>query len=244
MTTAYPPSAPAPSPAPAEAVEWRVAAGLTDYPAALADMEARAAAIAAGEAPERVWLLEHPPLYTAGTSADIAELLDPRFPVHDAGRGGRYTYHGPGQRIGYLNIDLGARGKDVRNFVHHLEGWMIDALADLGVAARRAQGRIGIWTDGPDGREAKIGALGIRVRRWVTLHGFAINLDPDLSHFGGIVPCGISDYPVTSVAALGHDASMAALDAALKAHFPAFLVRLRRCPEPDGGGLEQCATPR
>ncbi len=244
MTTADPPAPAALSPAPAEAVEWRVSGGLTDYPAALADMEARAAAIVAGEASERVWLLEHPPLYTAGTSADIAELLDPRFPVHDAGRGGRYTYHGPGQRIGYLNIDLAARGKDVRNFVHHLEGWMIDALADLGVAARRAEGRIGIWTDGPDGREAKIGALGIRVRRWVTLHGFAINLDPDLSHFGGIVPCGISDYPVTSVAALGRDASMVALDAALKTHFPAFLFRLRRCPEPNAGGLEQCGMPR
>lgn len=225
---------------PADAVEWRVDSAPVAYPAALADMEARAAAIHAGDARERVWLIEHPALYTAGTSADPAELLDPRFPVHDAGRGGRYTYHGPGQRIGYLNISLADRGKDVRNFVHHLEGWMIAALADMGVAARRAEGRIGIWTDDPQGREAKIGALGIRVRRWVTLHGFAINVDPDLTHFAGIVPCGISDYPVTSIAALGANASMAALDDALRAHFPAFLSRLSRC----GAGVEQCETDR
>ena len=229
-----------PSPAVAEQIEWRVDSAPVDYPHALADMEARAAAIFEGEAQERVWLLEHPPLYTAGTSADPAELIDPRFPVHDAGRGGRYTYHGPGQRIGYLNIDLSARGKDVRNFVHHLEGWMIDALADLDIAARRAEGRIGIWADDLDGREAKIGALGIRVRRWVTLHGFSINVDPDLSHFGGIVPCGLAEYPVTSIAALGKKASMADLDAALKAHFPAFLGRLRRC----GAGVEQCGAGR
>ena len=225
---------------PADAVEWRVDPAPVAYPAALADMEARAAAIHAGDARERVWLIEHPPLYTAGTSADPSELLDPRFPVHDAGRGGRYTYHGPGQRIGYLNINLSERGKDVRNFVHHLEGWMIAALADMGVPARRAEGRIGIWTDDPQGREAKIGALGIRVRRWVTLHGFAINVDPDLSHFTGIVPCGISDYPVTSMAALGANRSMAALDDALRAHFPAFLSRLARC----GTGVEQCGTDR
>ncbi|SEJ76670.1 lipoyl(octanoyl) transferase [Sphingobium sp. AP50] len=219
-------------------VEWRVDAAPVDYPIALADMEARASAVHDGQAQERVWLIEHPPLYTAGTSADPAELLDPRFPVHAAGRGGRYTYHGPGQRIGYLNIDLRERGKDVRNFVHHLEGWMIAALGDLGIAARRAEGRIGIWTDDRQGREAKIGALGIRVRRWVTLHGFAINVDPDLSHFGGIVPCGISEFPVTSIAALGGDTSMATLDAALKTHFPAFLSRLARC----GTGVEQCGT--
>ena len=229
-----------PSPAGAEQIEWRVDSAPVDYPHALADMEARAAAIFEGEAQERVWLLEHPPLYTAGTSADPVELIDPRFPVHDAGRGGRYTYHGPGQRIGYLNIDLSARGKDVRNFVHHLEGWMIEALADLGIAARRAEGRIGIWTDDLGGREAKIGALGIRVRRWVTLHGFSINVDPDLSHFGGIVPCGLAEYPVTSIAALGKKASMVDLDAALKAHFPAFLGWLRRC----GAGVEQCGAGR
>ena len=231
-------SSSSPSPAVADQIEWRVDSAPVDYPEALADMEARAAAIFEGEAGERVWLLEHPPLYTAGTSADPAELIDPRFPVHDAGRGGRYTYHGPGQRIGYLNIDLRERGKDVRNFVHHLEGWMIDALGDLGIAARRAEGRIGIWTDDLNGREAKIGALGIRVRRWVTLHGFSINVDPDLSHFGGIVPCGLAEYPVTSIAALGKYASMADLDAALKAHFPAFLGRVRRC----GAGVEQCGS--
>ena len=237
MTFTLPPSA---APAEAEAIEWRVDSAPVDYPAALADMEERAAAIFDGQARERVWLLEHPPLYTAGTSANAAELLDHRFPVHEAGRGGRYTYHGPGQRIGYLNIDLRERGKDVRNFVHHLEGWMIDALADLGIAARRAEGRIGIWTDTPDGREAKIGALGIRVRRWVTLHGFSINVDPDLSHFGGIIPCGLAEYPVTSIAALGRNASMTELDAALFAHFPAFIGNLRRC----GGGVEQCETGR
>ncbi|MET0249836.1 MAG: lipoyl(octanoyl) transferase LipB [Sphingobium sp.] len=214
---------------PASPIEWRVDDRPVLYPNALADMEARCAAIVAGDGAERVWLLEHPPLYTAGTSADPAELLDPRFPVYDAGRGGRYTYHGPGQRIGYLNIDLRDRGRDVRNFVHNLEGWMIDALKELGIAARRAEGRIGIWTDDRDGREAKIGAIGVRVRRWVTLHGFAINVDPDLSHFGGIVPCGIADYPVTSVAALGKTARMADLDAALAAHFPSFINRLGRC---------------
>lgn len=229
------PSSPVSAPGPSS-IEWRVDRAPVDYPSALQDMEERAAAIFAGEAGERVWLLEHPPLYTAGTSANPAELIDPRFPVHDAGRGGRYTYHGPGQRIGYLNIDLRDRGRDVRNFVHHLEGWMIDALGELGIAARRAEGRIGIWTDDLDGREAKIGALGIRVRRWITLHGFSINVDPDLSHFGGIVPCGLAEYPVTSIAALGKPASMAALDTALERHFPAFLGRLRRC----GAGVEQC----
>ena len=192
-------------------------------------MEARAAAISAGDAGERVWLIEHPPLYTAGTSADRAELLDPRFPVYDAGRGGRYTYHGPGQRVGYLNIDLASRGRDVRNFVHNLEGWVIDTLGDFGIAARRAEGRIGIWTDDLTGREAKIGAIGVRVRRWVTLHGFSVNIDPDLSHFSGIVPCGISEFPVTSIAALGKAVTMEQFDAALHARLPEFLARLGRC---------------
>lgn len=210
-------------------IEWRVDEGLVPYEEALADMEERTAAISKGRARERVWLLQHPPLYTAGTSADPAELLEQRFPVHVAGRGGRYTYHGPGQRIGYVQIDLGARGRDVRNFVHNLESWIIAALGDLGVTARRAEGRIGIWTDAPDGQEAKIGAIGVRVRRWVTLHGFAVNVDPDLSHFSGIVPCGISEYPVTSLAQLGKRHGMEALDLALKAHFPAFLAGLGRC---------------
>lgn len=203
--------------------EWTVSPALSDYAAALTDMEARAAAIYDGTAAERIWLLEHPPLYTAGTSADPAELLDPRFPVHVAGRGGRYTYHGPGQRVGYVQLNLARRGRDVRAFVHALEGWVIAALADLGVAVRRADGRIGIWTDDPHGREAKIGAIGVRVKRWVTLHGFAINAAPDLTHFTGIVPCGISDYPVTSLAALGQPSDFAALDDALARHLPAFL---------------------
>ncbi len=203
-------------------IEWRVSGGLIPFPDAFDEMNARAAAIAAGTAQDCIWLLEHPPLYTAGTSADPADLLDARFPVFSAGRGGRYTYHGPGQRIGYLMLDLNARGRDVRAFVHGVEGWLIDALALLGVSAWRAEGRVGIWTD-DQGREAKIGAIGIRVRRWVSLHGFAINVDPDLSHFGGIVPCGLPDYPVTSLARLGVDADIATLDAALHTTLPAFL---------------------
>lgn len=206
--------------------EWIISPGLTDYAAALTDMEARAAAIHEGRGGERIWLIEHPPLYTAGTSADPAELLDPRFPVFVAGRGGRYTYHGPGQRVGYVQLDLAQRGRDVRAYVSALEGWVIDALALLGVEARRAEGRIGIWTDDETGREAKIGAIGVRVKRWVTLHGFALNAAPDLSHFGGIVPCGIAEYPVTSLAALGKPASFADVDAALERACPAFLDKL------------------
>jgi lipoyl(octanoyl) transferase len=203
--------------------QWTITPGLTDYPAALAAMEERASEIFAGTAKERIWLIEHPPLYTAGTSADPAELLDQRFPVYAAGRGGRYTYHGPGQRVGYVQLNLAQRGRDVRQYVHALEGWVIAALADLGVAARRADGRIGIWADDANGREAKIGAIGVRVRRWVTLHGFSINVAPDLSHFGGIVPCGISEFPVTSLTALGKAGDFAALDTALQRHLPGFL---------------------
>ena len=207
-------------------IEWRVSEGLVPYPDALAEMEARAAAVRAGEADEMVWLLEHPPLFTAGTSADPAELFNPSgFPVFEAGRGGRYTYHGPGQRVGYLVLDLEKRGKDIRCFVHSLEGWMIAALAELGVPARREPGRIGIWT-GEGADEAKIGAIGVRVRRWVTMHGFSINVAPDLSHFGGIVPCGIADYGVTSLQRLGKNPSMELLDQALARSFPAFLNRL------------------
>lgn len=212
-------------------IEWRVDPAPVPYPEALADMEARAAAIHAGTARERVWLLEHPPLYTAGTSADPADLLDPRFPVYEAGRGGKYTYHGPGQRVGYLNLDLGKRGKDVRNFIHNLEGWIIAALGDFGVAARRAEGRVGIWTDDRQGREAKIGAIGVRVRHWVTLHGFSVNVHPNLGDFSGIVPCGLGEFPVTSLAELDRDRPMADFDAALKRHFPAFVASLRRCPD-------------
>lgn len=206
--------------------EWHVSPGLTDYAAALADMEDRAAAMQAGNAGERIWLLEHPPLYTAGTSADPAELLDPRFPVFDAGRGGRYTYHGPGQRVGYVQLDLTRRGRDVRAYVSALEGWVIDALGLLGVEARRAEGRIGIWTDDEHGREAKIGAIGVRVKRWITLHGFSLNVTPDLAHFTGIVPCGIAEFPVTSLAALGNPATFADVDRALADALPAFLDKL------------------
>jgi lipoyl(octanoyl) transferase len=210
-----------------DGVEWKVSRDLVPYDMALGEMEARAAAVRAGEAPELVWLLEHPPLFTAGTSADPAELFNPfEFPVYEAGRGGRYTYHGPGQRVGYLVLDLEKRGKDIRCFVRSLEGWMIAALAELGVEARREPGRIGIWT-GKGVDEAKIGAIGVRVRRWVTLHGFSINVDPDLSHFGGIVPCGIAEYGVTSLAALGRNPSIEPLDDALEKSFPQFLNALR-----------------
>jgi lipoyl(octanoyl) transferase len=209
-----------------EGIEWRVSDSLVLYEEALADMDRRAAAVRAGEAPERIWLLEHPPLFTAGTSADPAELFNPQgFPVFDAGRGGRYTYHGPGQWVGYLTLDLAARGRDIRCFVHALEGWLIDSLAALGVSAHRSPGRIGIWT-GEGAGEAKIGAIGVRVKRWVTLHGFSINVAPDLSHFGGIVPCGIATHGVTSLAALGNPAGMAELDRALQATLPLFLSRL------------------
>ncbi len=206
-------------------IEWRVTPGLTDYREAVAAMEARAAAVQAGQAPELIWLLEHPPLYTAGTSADPAELIDPRFPVFPSGRGGRYTYHGPGQRVGYLVLDLNRRGRDVRCFVHALEGWVIAALGRMGVNAFRAEGRVGIWTR-QGGPEAKVGAIGVRVRRWVTLHGFAVNIDPDLTHFGGIVPCGLPDFPVTSLAALGIEPSAAAFDRMLAVTAPEFVKSL------------------
>ena len=215
----HPLSPPASPPDP----DWCIAPGLLDYEAALADMDARVAAIAAGEAAERIWLVEHPALYTAGTSAVAHDLLQPRFPVHVTGRGGQYTYHGPGQRVVYLNLDLGKRGRDVRRFVGALENWMIAALADLGVSAWTAQGRVGVWTTGPGGVEAKIGAIGVRVRKWITLHGLSINVAPDLSHYGGIVPCGISTLGVTSLADLGIGADMAKLDAALAARAPAML---------------------
>lgn len=208
------------------AVEWRHIPGLAPYQATLDAMEARAAAIRAGEASEAVWLLEHPSLYTAGTSAVPQELLTPeRFPVFATGRGGRYTYHGPGQRVGYLMLDLDKRGRDIRCFVAKLEQWLIASLADLGIAARSEAGRIGIWT-GHGADEAKIGAIGVRVRRWVTFHGFAINVDPDLSHFSGIVPCGLGDFAVTSMARLGAPHGMEALDTALRRHFPVMLESL------------------
>ena len=216
----------APASGPAYPIEWRRESAPVAYSDALAAMDARNAAVHAGEAAELVWLLEHPPVYTAGTSADPAELVDPRFEVVEAGRGGRYTYHGPGQRVGYLVLDLAQRGKDVRCFVHGVEGWVIAALAELGVSAFRAEGRVGIWTRDIDGSEAKIGAIGVRVRRWVTMHGFSVNLDPDLGHFGGIVPCGIAEYGVTSLARLGLRVSAGEWDAALIGKAPDFLDAL------------------
>jgi lipoyl(octanoyl) transferase len=207
-------------------IEWRREIAQVPYAAALAEMEARNTAVHEGRAGELVWLLEHPPVYTAGTSADPAELVDPRFEVVEAGRGGRYTYHGPGQRVGYLVLDLARRGKDVRCFVHAIEGWVIATLATFGVESWRAEGRVGIWTRDIDGSEAKIGAIGVRVRRWVTMHGFSVNLDPDLGHFGGIVPCGIAEYGVTSLARLGLRVSAGEWDAALIGKAPDFLDAL------------------
>ena len=207
-------------------IEWRVTPGLTPYPEALAEMERRVEAIRRGEAVELVWLLEHPPLYTAGTSADPAELFNPfGFPVYEAGRGGRYTYHGPGQRVGYLMLDLARRGRDVRRFVHALEGWLIDALARLGVEAFRADGRIGIWVRHRN-TEAKVGAIGVRVRRWITMHGFSVNIAPELSHFSGIVPCGIGAFPVTSLDEMGVSEGQERFDLALKQGLERFLWSL------------------
>ena len=216
--------------APTETIEIRRDDVPVPYRSALAAMDARNRAIAEGSARELVWLLEHPPVYTAGTSAAADELLDPRFEVVEAGRGGRYTYHGPGQRVGYVLLDLKERGRDVRCFVNALEGWVIATLAHFGVEAWRATGRIGIWTRGPDGREAKIGAIGVRLRRWVTMHGFSVNIAPDLAHFGGIVPCGIEEFGVTSLSSLGIALAPGAFDAALLARLPDFLAALERTP--------------
>ena len=199
-------------------VEWAVSPGLTAYEPALAFMESRAAAIAAGEAEELVWLLEHPPLYTAGTSAKPDDLLAPdRFPVHETGRGGEYTYHGPGQRVAYVMLDLTRRGRDVRKFIQSLEAWLIGAAAQFGIEAGIREGRVGVWVNRSNGREDKIAAIGVRLRRWVSFHGIAFNVDPDLGHFTGITPCGISNplYGVTSLADLGHRVSMADFDVAL-----------------------------
>jgi lipoyl(octanoyl) transferase len=213
-------------------IELRQDTAPMPYRRALDDMAARNAAIAEGDAEELLWLLEHPPVYTAGTSAAAAELLDPRFEVVEAGRGGRYTYHGPGQRIGYVLLDLRRRQRDARGFVHGLEGWVIATLADFGVESWRSQGRIGIWTRDVDGREAKIGAIGVRIRRWVTMHGFAVNLAPDLSHFAGIVPCGIEEFGVTSLQRLGIEVDQAAWDRALLARAGDFFAALESpCPK-------------
>jgi lipoyl(octanoyl) transferase len=210
-------------------VEWVVTPGLTEYPDALADMETRSEAIARGEAGERVWLIEHPALYTAGTSARESDLIDPRFPVHRVGRGGQFTYHGPGQRVAYVMLDLKRRRPDVRAYVATLESWLIETLKAFDVVGETRQDRVGVWVARPDKppsvlgemAEDKIAAIGVRVRRWATLHGVALNVDPDLTHFSGIAPCGIRvpHYGVTSLIDLGRAATMARADAALRAAF-------------------------
>jgi len=199
-------------------VEWKISDLPVAYPDALAQMEARAQAIAEGKAGEQVWLLEHPPIYTAGTSAQDADLVDARFPVYRTGRGGQFTYHGPGQRVGYVMLNLKTRKPDVRAYVHDLEQWLIESLAEFNVKGERREGRVGIWVQ-RGMREDKIAALGVRIKRWVTLHGVALNVEPDLSHFAGIVPCGIRAHGVTSLADLGIPASMADVDVALKKSF-------------------------
>lgn len=204
-------------------VQWVVAEGLVEYDVAVAEMEARVAAIAAGEATERVWLLEHPPLYTAGVSSKDGDLLDAgRFPVRRTGRGGQFTYHGPGQRVAYVMLDLNARGKDVRGFVRGLEAWIVGALDVFGVEAGVREGRVGVWVErkGPGrSRDEKIAAIGVKVRKWVSFHGISLNVEPDLSHFAGIVPCGIAEHGVTSLVDLGRPVTMGEADAALKASF-------------------------
>lgn len=206
-----------------ETPEWRVSDLPVPYDEAVAEMEARAAAIAEGRARELVWLLEHPPLYTAGTSADARDLIDPkRFPVFKTGRGGQYTYHGPGQRVAYVMLDLKRRKPDVRAFVEDLERWLIAALAEFNVTGELREGRVGVWVKRPEKgltAEDKIAAIGVRIRKWVTFHGVSLNVDPDLDHFTGIVPCGISQYGVTSLADLGLTATMADVDIALKRTF-------------------------
>ncbi len=204
-------------------VEWRVSETPVAYPEAVAFMEQRVEAIRAGTAAEQVWLLEHPPLYTAGTSARDEELLDPdRFPVYRSGRGGQFTYHGPGQRVAYVMLDLKRRGGDLRRYVCDLEAWLIVTLARFGVTGERRAGRVGIWVERGDGREDKIAAIGVRVRHWVAYHGVALNVNPDLGHFQGIVPCGIAEHGVTSLADLGRSASLFEVDAALRAEFDQF----------------------
>ncbi len=215
-------------------VEWTQLHGLQPYLETVAAMEERVADISAGRAPEAVWLLEHPALYTAGTSAQPADLVDPgRFPVHVAGRGGQYTYHGPGQRVAYVMLDVGRRGRDVRQFVCTIENWVIASLATFNVSAERKPGRVGVWVTRPDRAgpngdpaEDKIAAIGIKLRRWVSFHGVSINVEPDLSHFDGIVPCGIRDHGVTSLVDLGLPVTIADLDVALKQTFGRYFADL------------------
>lgn len=203
-------------------VQWIISSTPVPYPVALDAMRARAAAIASGEAEEAIWLIEHPPLYTAGTSAVASDLLSDRLPVYDAGRGGQYTYHGPGQRVAYVMLDLTRRGRDIRCLVQGLEGWVIDTLAAHNISGERRDGRIGVWVQRPDKgpqKEDKIAAIGVRVSKWVTFHGISLNVAPDLSHYDGIVPCGITDQGVTSFEDLGHLVSMPEVDSVLRATF-------------------------
>lgn len=209
-------------------IEWKISPGLTGYEDAVAEMEARVAEIAAGTAPELIWLLEHPPLYTSGTSARSEDLLTPnRFPVHDARRGGQYTYHGPGQRVIYVMLDVGKRGRDVRAFVAQLEAWVIAVLDEFNVKGELRDGRVGVWVTredkplGPDGipPEDKIAAIGVRLRKWISFHGISINVEPDLEHFSGIVPCGIAQHGVTSLVDLGLPVTIADVDVALRRRF-------------------------
>ncbi|MEY4879060.1 MAG: lipoyl/octanoyl transferase [Pseudomonadota bacterium] len=209
---------PAPAPSLSSSVEWRLSDSPIPYVQAVADMEARVEAIIKGEAPEQVWLLEHPSIYTAGTSAKEADLLDARFPVFQTGRGGQFTYHGPGQRIGYVMLNLKSRKADIRGYVHDLEEWLIRALKEFNVKGERRADRVGIWV-ARHGREDKIAAIGVRLRRWVTFHGVSLNVEPDLSHFTGIVPCGVTEHGVTSLAALGLPVTAHDVDVALKRAF-------------------------
>ena len=224
--------------------DWTTLPGLAPYAETLAAMEARAEAIAAGTAPEAIWLLEHPPLYTAGTSARDADLTDPgRFPVHKVGRGGQYTYHGPGQRVVYVMLDVGTRGRDVRCFVRALENWVIAALAEFNVTGEVRPGRVGVWVARPDqNREDKIAAIGVKLRRWVSFHGISINVEPDLAHFDGIVPCGIRGHGVTSLVDLGLPVTMADLDVALQTTFPRFFPKGGM--HPDGLTPPACLPPQ
>jgi lipoyl(octanoyl) transferase len=218
-------------------VEWRISRDPVQYRAAVDEMERRVAAIRGGSAAELVWLLEHPALYTAGTSARDEDLLDPdRLPVYRSGRGGRYTYHGPGQRIAYVMLDLRRRGQDVRCYVHQLEEWIIRTLARFGVTGERRTGRIGIWVARPGGREEKIAAIGVRVRQWVSYHGVALNIDPELEHYRGIVPCGITGHGITSLARLGITATNQKVDLALQSTFAEVLVDPLVCRAPDIAG--------
>ncbi|MEN2979925.1 lipoyl(octanoyl) transferase LipB [Tistrella bauzanensis] len=201
-------------------VEWLVTPGLTDYPAAVARMEARAAAIRDGTAGEQVWLVEHPPIYTAGTSAQDRDLIAPgRFPVYKTGRGGQITYHGPGQRVAYVMLDLKPRGSDIRAFVHAMEDWVIDTLDQFNLKGLRRDGRVGVWIDRGDGHDDKIAAIGVRVRRWVSFHGISINVEPDLGHYAGIIPCGVRGHGVTSLVDQGRPVGMVEADMALRAAF-------------------------